>query len=66
MKPAKLPTYQRPPWYVEPVQPATDLELVCEIAFDWAGEYGFSMPDHAREVWRAAARLAPHLEPKRD
>ncbi len=42
----------------------TDLEIVCEIAFDWAGEYGFSDPDTAKEIWDAATRLCPHLEPK--
>jgi hypothetical protein len=42
-----------------------DITTVCEIAFEWAGEYGFSSPDEATQVWKAAARLRPDLEPKR-
>jgi hypothetical protein len=42
-----------------------DLAIVCEIAFEWAGEYGFSDPDEATKVWLAAKRLRPDLEPKR-
>jgi len=44
-----------------------DIGTVCEAAFEWAGEYGFSPStnEHAREVWAAAKRIRPDLEPKR-
>lgn len=42
------------------------LDLVCEIAFAWADEYGFSLArrEQATEVWEAAKHLRPELEPK--
>jgi hypothetical protein len=43
--------------------PWDDLRLVCEIAFEWCSEYGFTQPDHARAVWHSAVRLCPEAEP---
>lgn len=40
------------------------ITLVCEIAFAWAGEYGFSNPEEATKVWNAAKLLRPDLEPR--
>lgn len=40
------------------------IDIVCEIAFSWAQEYGFSMPHYATEVWKAAKHLRPDLEPQ--
>jgi hypothetical protein len=36
-----------------------ELRLVCEVAADWAGEYGFSVPDRAKAVLAAVFTLCP-------
>ena len=35
------------------------LEIVVETAFDWAQEYGFSVPERASTVWKAAKYSRP-------
>lgn len=48
------------------------LVLVCETAYEWAGEYGFSDPTGAKIVIEAAELLHPyrvtydgHVHPKK-
>lgn len=36
------------------------IEIVCNRSFDWAGEYGFSMPDEALEVFDAIKTIEQH------
>ena len=40
------------------------IEIVVQVAFEWAGEYGFDDPEGAGEVWAAAKLLRPDLEPR--
>lgn len=42
------------------------LVIVVETAFEWAGEYGFAIPQRAQQVWDAARLLRPDLEPTND
>ena len=37
------------------------ITLVCEIALEWAGEYGYSRPYAATAIWDAARLLRPDL-----
>ena len=41
-----------------------DIDIVCQAAFAWAGEYGYSNPEAASRVWSAAVSLRPELEPE--
>ncbi len=38
-----------------------DVELICDAAMQWAGEYGYSNPDEATEVIEAVERIQPDI-----
>jgi len=40
------------------------LEIVCRIALDWAGEYGFTIPEEASRVFNAVEILSPDIYDK--
>ena len=37
------------------------ITFVCEIALEWAGEYGYAHPEEATAVWDAVRLLRPDL-----
>ena len=59
-----LPTTADAPVY-DTMDQEEAITTLCEIAFSWAGEYGFSDPEGASKAWNAARLLRPELEPVR-
>lgn len=47
-----------------PGRSPSPLDLVCGVASDWAGEYGFVDPQRATAVYEAVYGLAPHVLPR--
>ncbi len=45
---------------------AAALVILAEVAMDWAGEYGFSSPSSAGDVFAAVALLAPDFMAERE